>query len=446
MKFVDLFAGIGGFHVALEENHECVFACEKKEVLAQLYEENFNIKPWRDINDVRIDEIPSHDILCAGFPCQPFSKAGSQKGLEDEKNGTLFDKIVEILAYHKPRYFILENVRNLANHDNQNTWKYIKYRLESELGYDVDKRIYSPHNFGIPQHRERVFIIGAKQGLNGFMWPETTNEITKIVDILDKEPVDAKKLENEKEQVLEIWQRFLDMIDLTDDVPTFPIWSMEFGATYPFQEMTPLNVADEELKKFKGSFGVSLDGLSREDIFKNLPSYAITKSGEFPSWKKNFIRKNRSFYTKYKVQIDAFISDLKNLEKSSWQKFEWNIKGGERIIMNNIIQFRGSGVRVKKPDYFPSLVTVSTQIPIIGWEKRYLTPKEGARLQALNELKLPNNLGTCFGALGNAVNAKIVELIADELIDKNATQLNKPTSEGDEEPNKSISNQASVIE
>ena len=98
LKFIDLFAGLGGFHVALKKlGHECVFACEIKETLAQLYEDNFDIKPHRDINKIDITKIPSHDILCAGFPCQPFSKAGSQKGLNDEKNGTLFSSIVKIL-------------------------------------------------------------------------------------------------------------------------------------------------------------------------------------------------------------------------------------------------------------------------------------------------------------------------------------------------------------
>lgn len=111
LKYIDLFAGIGGFHIALENlGFECVFASELKESLADLYEINFGIRPNRDITKIAVEDIPVHDILCAGFPCQPFSKAGSQKGLEDERNGSLFDKIVEILDYHKPKYFILENV------------------------------------------------------------------------------------------------------------------------------------------------------------------------------------------------------------------------------------------------------------------------------------------------------------------------------------------------
>ena len=169
MRFVDLFAGLGGFHVALENlGHECVFASEKKENLALLYEKNFNIPVNRDITKVEICDIPEFDILCAGFPCQPFSKAGDQQGLEDKKNGNLFDKLVEIIDYHEPEFFILENVRNLKSHDNFNTWKYIKDKLENKLGYIIDDEILSPHNFGIPQHRERIFIIGSKNSLIKF--------------------------------------------------------------------------------------------------------------------------------------------------------------------------------------------------------------------------------------------------------------------------------------
>ena len=108
MKFIDLFAGIGGFQIALEKlGHECVFASEKRVNLAELYEKNFEIEVNRDITKIEVSDIPSFDILCAGFPCQPFSKAGKQDGLQDERNGSLFDKIVSVLEFHKPKYFIL---------------------------------------------------------------------------------------------------------------------------------------------------------------------------------------------------------------------------------------------------------------------------------------------------------------------------------------------------
>ena len=423
LKFIDLFAGIGGFHIALKKlGHECVFASEKRNNLAKLYESNFNIQVNRDITKTDVDKIPSFDILCAGFPCQPFSKAGKQNGLNDEFNGSLFDKIVDILDYHKPKYFILENVRNLISHDNKNTWFYIKDQLEKKLGYKIDKKIYSPHNFGIPQHRERLFIIGSLNGLEHFSWPETTNNTTSVFDYLDKNPLNAKKLEKEKIEVIDIWQEFISKIPKEQKLPGFPIWSMEFGATYPFEEKTPFATSTKELSNYKGSFGVSLKGLSRKDKLDNLPSYARTEQKEFPSWKKNYIRQNRAFYEKYKEILEPVVKKIENLKIASWQKFEWNVKGGDRDLYKYIIQFRGSGVRIKKTDFFPSLVTVSTQIPIISWEKRYITPTEGARLQSINNIDLPENIGACFSALGNAVNVVIVRLIAEKLIETNPSK------------------------
>lgn len=424
LKFIDLFAGIGGFHIALEKlGHECVFASEKRVNLAELYEKNFDIEVNRDITKIEVSDIPSFDILCAGFPCQPFSKAGKQDGLLDERNGSLFDKIVDILEYHKPKYFILENVRNLISHDNKNTWFYIKEQLEIKLGYKIDKKIYSPHNFGIPQHRERLFVIGSSDGLEHFEWLETTKKTTSIFEYLDKKPVNARKLEDEKIEVIDIWQEFISKIPKEHKLPGFPIWSMEFGATYPFEEKAPYASSTKAIGKTKGNFGIALKGLSRLEKFKNLPSYAQTMESEFPSWKKNYIRKNREFYETYKEVLEPIVKKIEKLKIASWQKLEWNVQGGERDLYKYIIQFRGSGVRIKKTDFFPSLVTVSTQIPIISWEKRYITPSEGARIQSLNGIELPENIGTCFSALGNAVNGTIVRLIAEKLIQEKPIQV-----------------------
>lgn len=122
LKFIDLFAGLGGFHIALKSfGHECVFASELNAELQDLYAKNFGVKPHGDIRNVDVYTIPSHDILCAGFPCQPFSKAGAQKGFECPQWGMLFDDIVEILRHHKPTYFIIENVPNLSSHDGGKT-------------------------------------------------------------------------------------------------------------------------------------------------------------------------------------------------------------------------------------------------------------------------------------------------------------------------------------
>ncbi|PPK84762.1 DNA (cytosine-5)-methyltransferase 1 [Neolewinella xylanilytica] len=418
MKFIDLFAGLGGFHNALEElGAECVFASEKKQTLRNLYEENFGIYPEGDITKVDLSCIPDHDILCAGFPCQPFSKAGMQNGLRDEKNGYLFDYIVEILRLKRPKYFILENVRNLEKHESGKTYKYIIDKLENELEYTVKCSILSPHNFGVPQHRERFFVVGSTDDIDHFEWPRKSKQETNIESILDSkyDNFDSLKLEEEKIFVLQLWQEFLERLPKGLAIPG-PLWSMEFGATYPFEGETPYSVSSIKLGKSKGNFGVSLKGLSLNETFASLPSYARHEVNRFPVWKENFIRKNRNFYLEHGYLFNDLVPHIKNLGVPSWQKFEWNVKGGERNIFRYLIQFRGSGVRVKRTDYFPSLVTVSTQIPIVASRLRYLSIEEGKKLQSMKKLKMPDHPSSAFYALGNAVNSKVVKLVCQNLV------------------------------
>jgi DNA (cytosine-5)-methyltransferase 1 len=427
MKFIDLFAGLGGFHIALDKlGHECVFASEIKQGLVGLYEANFKLRPYGDIRKISADEIPPHDILCAGFPCQPFSKAGSQKGLKDENNGNLFMEIVRILKYHRPKYFILENVQHLAKHDNQETYNFMSTVLKDDLGYDIRGEVLSPHDYNIPQHRQRLFIVGCRDGLEHFSWPKKIALERNAYSFLESKPNNAVPLERAKDKCLDIWQEFLDHIPKHDKLPSFPIWSMEFGATYPYENTTPYASDLKILSESKGNFGTSLKDMSREEIFANIPNYARTAQLEFPAWKKNYIRSNREFYENYRSNLEPVIIKIKNLGVPSWQKLEWNVQGGARNVRNYIIQFRGSGIRLKRPDFFPSLVCVSTQIPIIGWQNRYITRQEGAALQGMEDLNcLPENIGSCFDALGNAVNANIVNLIAKSLIKEKKVELTK---------------------
>ena len=161
LKFIDLFAGLGGFRLALESlNHECVFACEIDSQLNALYEHNFGLKPLGDIKNVDNSDIPEHDILCAGFPCQPFSQAGYRRGFNCPEKGNLFDYVIGILHAKKPNYFILENVPHLKRHGAGRTWQKMETDLR-EAGYEINEDCYSPHQFGIPQIRRRMFIVGS---------------------------------------------------------------------------------------------------------------------------------------------------------------------------------------------------------------------------------------------------------------------------------------------
>ncbi len=164
MKYVSLFAGIGGFDLALNRlGHKCVYVNEWDKYSAQTYEKNFKHKPdTRDITVVPTSEIPDHDLLVGGFPCQAFSIAGKRKGF-NETRGTLFFDIARILKEKHTRYFILENVKGLLSHDNGNTFKTIISTLV-ELGYDLQWQVLNSKNFGVPQNRERVFIVGHLRG------------------------------------------------------------------------------------------------------------------------------------------------------------------------------------------------------------------------------------------------------------------------------------------
>jgi DNA (cytosine-5)-methyltransferase 1 len=417
MRFIDLFAGLGGFHQALTElGHECVFASEKKEHLAKLYELNYGIEVNRNIRNVSPTLIPDHDILCAGFPCQPFSKAGNQEGLGDKRNGSFFDIIVEILKHKRPNYFILENVRNLETHDGFKTWNYIFEKL-GELGYHFQKKVLSPHEYNIPQHRERLFIVGSLEDLEYFNWPMKVPLTYTVKDYINTDQ--RNTIEQDRLEALNVWQEFIDALPKTQNIPGFPIWSMEFGADYPIDR--PIStLSNDELNKYKGNFGVPLSTFSYEEKLKNLPGYAVKNKGraEYPDWKQRWILANRNLYLANKKNLDPVLSKISQFPNKSWQKFEWNCGAAPRNLKNYIIQFRASGVRIKKADFFPSLVTLASQIPIVGWENRYITPLEGAKIQSFTEIKLPENLGACFGALGNAVNVKLVSLIAERLFSR----------------------------
>lgn len=377
--FIDLFAGIGGFHQALSNlGGKCVFASEIDSYAIETYNQNYNINSAHDITTTDEKEIPPHDVLCAGFPCQTFSKAGSQKGFADTTRGNLFFQILRILQKHKPKFIILENVRNLTSHDHGNTWKIIHNSLK-ELGYILPSEpiIMSPHQLGIPQLRERVYILGVHKSLGvnelHFIIPPQTKPSLSIYNtpILEKRSIAKYAITPEEEKVLTCWNEFYQGIK--ERVIGFPIWSSEFRQTY------------------------------------NLDNY--------PSWKKEFCLKNRALYLNNKNFIDKWLKKWNNLQDftPTNRKFEWQAGSAIPSLWDGIIQFRPSGIRVKRPDSFPALVAM-VQIPIIGKYKRRLTPREAARLQSFPDSFIPNNNDhQAYKQLGNAVNINCVEYLAKQL-------------------------------
>ncbi len=416
-RFIDLFAGLGGFNSALKSlGHKCVFACENDQELARIYEQNFGIQPSGDIRYLDISSIPKHDVLCAGFPCQPFSKAGDQLGFDCPKWGNLFDYVVSILQSHKPKYFILENVPNLLKHHDGKTWQIMKSRLK-RAGYSVREKLLSPHEFGIPQIRKRAYIVGRRGGISRFEWPSNSSaQELSVHSILDSNPNHAATLTNESINYLATWQKFLETFPDNLDLPSFPIWAMEFGADYPYTSRAPLSFSNTELKSFKGSFGKQLTDVRTEEIVDFLPSYVRNEKVQLPPWKIKYICQNRELYDEHKNWIDEWKPFVRNFP-SSFQKLEWNSREGERDIWKYIIQFRASGIRVKTPDTFPSLVAITSQVPVIAWERRYMTVRECCKIQSLDELpNLPRSDKSTYKALGNAVNVDVVRQVADCLL------------------------------
>jgi DNA (cytosine-5)-methyltransferase 1 len=424
--FVDLFAGLGGFHVALSGlGGTGVFAAEWVPHLRELYKENFLLDPVGDVNSIDPLEVPDHDVLTAGFPCQPFSKAGEQLGFEHTEQGQLFFAVEKILRAKTPGYFILENVPNILRHRGGTTIRRIVTALE-QLGYEVDVARLSPHDFGVPQIRERVYIVGSLTGLKGFEWPLPTRRPTSVMSVLDSSPSDARPLSSAVLECLQTWDDFLKASPSELQIPSFPLWAMEFGATYPYEDETPFALSQElgsrGLASYAGAFGASLADLTIEEQMKLLPSHARRENYQFPKWKIDFIRQNRRFYADNRSWIDPILPRIKQFP-SSFQKFEWNAKGEEKTIWKSVVQLRASGVRVKRPTTAPSLVAMTdTQVPIIAWEKRYMTPRECSRLQSLGDIRLPPRRGDAYKALGNAVNAKVVQNIARSLVTADGRQ------------------------
>ena len=191
--FIDLFAGIGGMRIPFKElGGKCVFSSEIDKFAQQTYQANFDEIPVGDITKLDVRDIPKHNLLLAGFPCQAFSNAGLKKGFEDTR-GTLFFDIARILEYHAPKAFLLENVKALENHDNKRTITKILDTLY-DLGYFPSRKILNAKDFGLPQNRERIFIIGIKDRNQEFPWPIPPETKTRLGKILQKRVTDTYTL------------------------------------------------------------------------------------------------------------------------------------------------------------------------------------------------------------------------------------------------------------
>jgi DNA (cytosine-5)-methyltransferase 1 len=403
--FIDLCCGIGGFHQALSQlDCECVFASDIDINCQKNYELNYNIKPVGDLTKVNIQSIPPFDILCAGFPCQPFSHAGNQKGFDDDR-GNIFFKICQIINFHNPKYLILENVKNLYSHDNGNTWKVIKNSI-IELGYNLydDPLILNSLYFNIPHSRERLIILCKRNDLGHLphfpvISKKFINDQISINSILEIEPNPKYKLNTKLLNVHYIWNDFLNiLIDNNIQIPKFPIWTDWWDS----------NGANTTITKFDKTKTIDENNI-----------IIAQKQIDFYNKYKNWIDKNKSFYND---NIDIlknwlYTSRLNKYWIGSLRKFEWQAGDISCTLDNLLYSTRGSGIRVKKINYTPTLVAMTSMIPIYGPEKRFITPRECARLQSFPENYIidPNDKHS-YKQFGNAVNVTVIKKCAELLL------------------------------
>lgn len=395
-KFIDLFAGIGGFAATLNAfGGKSVYSVEIDKDAAAIYKLNWGHDPIGDITlDANDDvmNVPNHDILAAGFPCQPFSKSGAQRGME-ETRGTLYWNILKIIQAHHPTIVLLENVRNLAGPRHKHEWAVIIETLRSE-GYRVSDTaaIFSPHLLpkslgGRPQVRERVFItatynpkgIGVERevmpvvtpkdsfaGWNKYKW-----NLKKDLPLDSQYKIPGTKLSDAETLWIDAWDEWVRLYyDLNNgqQPPGFPIW------------------VDAWVES------------------KNLQIPPGT-----PRWKEGFLRKNSDLYTCHKPQFDRW-KEKYGVEDfpQSRRKLEWQAQSTPGL-WDTVMHFRPSGIRAKKPNYLPALVAI-TQTSIIGTKKRRLSVREAARLQGLpDEFSFGNQKDSAsYKQLGNGVNVGVV--------------------------------------
>lgn len=436
--FVDLFAGIGGFHAALGAlGGECVYASEWDKDAARIYERNWNLKPDGDLtlsaND-EVMEVPEHDVLVGGFPCQPFSKSGKQKGME-ETRGTLFWNIAKIIEIRNPSLVLLENVQNLTGPRHIHEWDVIIKTLR-ELNYRVsgDPLIVSPHLIrpefgGRPQVRNRVFIAATRipKGTPNFKSNVAIPDLNSVTENwnplnwkLDRDlPLEKIKSAKERKSVelskteirwIDAWNDFVLIMRERlkgENLPGFPIWAENWTTV-------------EKLKIPRGT----------------------------PDWKRNFLEKNALFYTNHQAVLNKWLKRWNNLEDfpPSRKKFEWQAQDA-KSLWETVMHFRPSGIRAKKATYLPALVAI-TQTSIVGKQKRRITPREGARLQGLPDwfdfIDQPDSI--TYKQLGNGVNVGAVynviraQVVRDLDLLQNKPRLVKSIIGANHNPDKALQN------
>lgn len=407
--FADLFAGIGGFHAALAKHGgEPAFVSEIDTNAGEIYSKNWLEKSEHilhgDITQLTEGsvQVPRHNVLTGGFPCQPFSKSGNQHGVA-EARGTLFYNILRIIEAKKPELILLENVRNLIGPKHIGDYRTM-IRLIRELGYVVsdEPTILSPHEIpeklgGSPQHRERIFIGAVR------LDKKKAAQYQNISPVLPRHPFAGYgPIEWDLAHYLEKYAS-----GLQSDAEKLAISSEQRRALQVWNDFVKLNHREN---------GKPLPGLPLWTEYWK-PRAEIRIPSSMPEWKRRFIERNSDFYVTNREWIDPWLYRA-NLDSliPSYRKFEWQAQSN-RDIYKCLIQFRPSGIRVKAATYVPTFVAMA-QTPIIGWEKRSLSVSEAKALQGFGKSfkfgDQRDNLS--FKQIGNAVHVGVASIVFQSLV------------------------------
>lgn len=284
-NFIDLFAGIGGFRIALESfGGECVFSSDWDKSAQKVYEANYGEKPVGDITKVNENDIPKHNVLCAGFPCQAFSISGKQKGFEDTR-GTLFFDVARIVKHHKPEILFLENVRNFEKHDGGKTLKVV-YETLSNMGYSVFHKVLNASHYGVPQSRERIYIIGFNKKLNidNFEFPKPTLQPVKLKDFLQSNSQAEKQFIRRDDIKLHDNPKKL-RTDIFGNYPLSPIRVGTINNGGQGERIYSVEGHAITLSAYGGGAGSKTGAYLVDDIVRKLTPYECSQIMGFP---KNF--------------------------------------------------------------------------------------------------------------------------------------------------------------
>lgn len=328
LTFIDLFAGIGGFRIALErQGAECVFSSEWDKDAQKTYYENFGEIPKGDITQINEKDIPKHDILCGGFPCQAFSISGKQRGFNDTR-GTLFFDIARIVEHHKPKVVFLENVKNLTKHYHGNTLKIILRTLE-DLGYNVFYQVLVASHYGVPQQRERIYIIGFRKdlGIINFQFPKPTYKKIFVKDILEDEEKAKDCIVNRTD--LKFWKR-----DETPSLKLIQIGQINNGGQG--ERIYSINGHAVTLSAYGGGVAGKTGAYLVNGKIRRLTPRECARVQGFPEWFKIPINK----YQAYKqfgnsISIPVVESIFENINESLYQE-----KNKEKVTISPTFEER----------------------------------------------------------------------------------------------------------